>query len=172
MPGQATVTIKDKQWTCSVANSFTELTGGLSSVPSIPAGTGMLFDLGYDSKSIQIDMSRMLFPLDIIFINSTQGVVGVMSDVQPGEIDVLFENVEYPGARLFLEINAGEAEGIEDGDGVDIQGYVAPSQPGIGSLIEALQLDMGLITALLTFLTETGYLEAETRVAEKAVGGT
>jgi hypothetical protein len=88
----------------------------------------MLFDLGADYKNIQIDMTRMLFPLDIIFINSTQGVVGVLHNVQPGETDVRLENEQLPGARCFLEVNAGEAEGIEDGDNVDIQGYIQPAQ--------------------------------------------
>jgi uncharacterized membrane protein (UPF0127 family) len=171
MAGQVIVTLRDKQWTCTVANTFTELTQGLSGVPSIPAGTGMLFDLGVDYKTIQIDMTRMLFPLDIIFINSTQGVVGVMNNVQPGETDVRLENEMLPGARCFLEVNAAEAEGIEVGDNAAIQGYTAPGQPDIGSIVQAFQLDMGLVTALLAFLTETGALEAETRVAEKAVGG-
>jgi uncharacterized membrane protein (UPF0127 family) len=135
MPGQAIVTIRDKQWTCSVANTFTELTSGLSGVESIQPQTGILFDLGYDQSQIDIDMSEMLFPLDIIFINSIQGVRGVMSDVQPGEIDVRFEATTTPGARFFLEVNAGEAEGIEVGDDVAIQGYAQPTQLDISSLM-------------------------------------
>jgi len=136
MPGNATVTIGSKQWTCSVANTFTELTTGLSGAESLPSGQGMLFDLGSDQKHIEIDMSEMLFPLDIIFINSTQGVVGVMQNVQPGEQAIL-DNETLPGARFFLEVNAGEAEGIEDGDSVDIQGYSQPTQPDIISLMSS-----------------------------------
>ena len=135
MPGQATVTIGDKQWSVSVANTYAELTSGLSGVESIPPQTGMLFDLGYDQSQIDINMSQMLFPLDIIFINSTQGVRGVMSDVQPGEIDVRFEATTTPGARCFLEVNAGEAQGIEVGDDVAIQGYAQPTQLDISSLM-------------------------------------
>jgi uncharacterized membrane protein (UPF0127 family) len=128
MPGQAIVTIKGKQWSVTVANTLTELATGLSGVGSIQPQTGMLFDMGSDQSLIQIDMSEMLFPLDIIFINSTQGVRGVMSAVQPGERDVRFEATITPGARFFLEINAGEAEGIEVGDSVDIQGYSQSTQ--------------------------------------------
>jgi uncharacterized membrane protein (UPF0127 family) len=142
MPGQAVVAIRDKQWSVTVANTYAELTTGLSGVESIPSQTGMLFDLGYDSKTIQVDMSRMLFPLDIIFINSTQGVVGVMQNVEPGQSAEL-DNEALPGARCFLEVNAGEAEGIEDGDSVNIQGYAQPAQFDIGSLI-----NIGLILVM------------------------
>ena len=134
MPGQAIITIRDKQWTCSVANIFAELTTGLSGVPSMPPGTGMLFDLGYDQKHIDIDMSQMLFPLDIIFINSTQGVVGVMNNIEP-PLPATLDNEVLPGARFFLEVNAGEAEGIEVGDDVAIQGYAQPSQLDVSSLM-------------------------------------
>ena len=134
-PRQVLVQINGKQWTCSVANTYIELVTGLSGMPSIPSGTGMLFDLGYDYKTIQIDMTGMLFPLDIIFINSTQGVVGVMQNVEPGETDVRLENEQLPGARCFLEVNAGEAEGIEDGDNVAIQGYAQPTQLDVSNLM-------------------------------------
>jgi len=137
MPGQATVTIKDKQWSVVVASALAELTAGLSGVESIPPGTGMLFDLGYDQKFIQIDMTRMLFPLDIIFINSTQGVVGVISNVEPGMREAGLHNELLPGARCFLEVNAGEAEGVEIGDNVDIQGYTQPAAIDLGSIMEA-----------------------------------
>jgi uncharacterized membrane protein (UPF0127 family) len=145
MPGQAIVTIRDKQWSAFVANTTAELTSGLSGVESIPAQTGMLFDLGYDWQTIQIDMTRMLFPLDIVFINSTQGVVGVMHNVQLGEADVRFENVNVPGARWFLEINAGEAEGISVGDNVAIQGNIAPAQLNLTSLLNYAVIMMMVI---------------------------
>ena len=144
-PQQVLVQINGKQWTCSVANTYTELVTGLSGVPSIPAETGMLFDLGYDYKTIQIDMTGMLFPLDIIFINSTQGVVSVMNNVVPG-MSATLDNETYPGARCFLEVNAGEAEGIEDGDSVSIEGYAQPAQLDISGLISIV------FVALLAFM--------------------
>ncbi|GAI84240.1 unnamed protein product, partial [marine sediment metagenome] len=45
MPGSATVTLNDKQWVVDVAVSASELSAGLGGLASIPAGTGMLFDL-------------------------------------------------------------------------------------------------------------------------------
>jgi uncharacterized membrane protein (UPF0127 family) len=142
MPGQAIVIIKDKQWSVAVANTYAELISGLSGVSSLSPQTGMLFDLGYDQKYIEIDMTRMLFPLDIVFINSTQGVVGVMHNVQPGLTDVRLENEQLPGARCFLEINAGEAEGIEAGDSVNIQGYTQPAQFNVNTLINFMGIAM------------------------------
>lgn len=126
MPGQATITIDSKQWSVGVASTQAEVTSGLSGVSSIPPQTGVLFDLGYDRDYIGIDMSQMLFPLDIIFINSASGVVGVMHDVQPGE-NMVFQGVD--GARYFLEVNAGEAEEVEVGDSVSIQGQGGEVQP-------------------------------------------
>jgi len=145
MPGQAIVTISDKQWTCSVANTFTEVTTGLSGVESLDEGEGMLFDLGLDYSQIDIDMSRMLFPLDIVFINSNQGVVGVLHDVQPGE-EASLSNETLPGARFFLEINAGEAEGIEVGEEVQIEGDITENNliPIMSYLTIFMVLIMGM----------------------------
>ena len=156
MAGQAVVTINGKQWSVSVANTFTELATGLSGVESIPAATGMLFDLGYDHKHIEVDMSRMLFPLDIIFINSTQGVDGVMQNVQPG-LSAILDDTDYPGARYFLEVNAGEAEGIEDWDTVDIQGYtpqVSPLQADIAAMFM-----VGLLGGIMSNVFQTQWEE-------------
>jgi len=124
--GQAIVTIDGKQWIVSVATTTAELVAGLSGIVSIPAGTGILFDMGVDQSSIPVNMSQMLFALDIVFINSTVGVVGVLHDVQPGE-DAQFQADTTAGARYFLEMNAGEAEDIAVGDTVDLRGEVQPA---------------------------------------------
>jgi len=130
MTGQAVVTINGRQWAVSVATTTAELVSGLSGVVSIPAGTGMLFDMGVDRSSIPINMSQMLFALDIVFINSAVGVVGVLHDVQPGD-EAQFQADTTAGARYFLEVNAGEAEDIAVGDSVDLgqpeQGIVQPA---------------------------------------------
>jgi len=122
MPGQAIVTIRDKEWNVAIASTLSELASGLSGLASIPNGNGMLFDLGADYQFIPIDMSRMLFPLDIIFISSQEGVVSIFKEVDPGE-NISFEAMSSP-VRYFLEVNTGEAEGIEIGDSVSIQGDI------------------------------------------------
>lgn len=121
MPGQGVVTIGDKQWSVSIATTISELSQGLSGVPSMPTGTGILFDLGYERGSISVNMSQMLFNLDIVFIGAQSGVVGRCLNVAPGE-SCVFESVN--GARYFLEVNADEAIGVEVGDNVDIEGSV------------------------------------------------
>jgi len=147
MSGQATVTINEKQWAVEVAQTFTELTTGLSGRESLTEGNGMLFDLGYDCGYVDVDMSQMLFPLDIVFINKTNGVIGALRDIQPGQ-DVFFDTNGTPGARFFLEVNAGEAETINDGDDVVIEGYVAVSQIDIGSLMEFMVMMMVLVMGM------------------------
>ncbi len=143
MPGQTVVTIDGKQWTVSVATTTAELVSGLSGVASIPAGTGILFDMGFDRSSIAVNMSEMLFALDIVFINSTQGIVGVLHDVQPGD-EAQFQADTVAGARYFLEVNAGEAEGIEVGDTVDLGG--AEVQPAFWSAVIAAVIAISKIT--------------------------
>jgi len=126
MPGQASVIVGNKEWTVAVASTLSEITTGLSGLPGLAVGTGVLFDLGVDQGYIRIDMSRMQFALDIIFISSYAGVIGVLRNVSPRE-EASFQATSAPGARYFLEVNAGEAEGIEFGDDVVIQGEVQPS---------------------------------------------
>lgn len=118
MPGQAIVTISDRQWQCGVANTPYELSSGLSGVEGILPGTGLLFDLGWDHPAVDIYTDEMLFPMDVIFINSAYGVVEVLQNVSPGD-EALFQG--EVGARYFLEINAGEAEGIEVSNAVLIE---------------------------------------------------
>jgi uncharacterized membrane protein (UPF0127 family) len=144
----------------SVATTPYELTTGLSEVASIPANTGMLFDLGTDQQYIEINMSRMQFFLDIIFINGTYGVVGVLHNAKP-KLPVYFENTELPGARFFLEVNAGEAEGIEVGDDVVILGDVTVNQLSLNSLIS--------LTVIL--LVMTMFVRMTSNVLETPGGG-
>jgi len=130
MPGQATVTIGESVWSCSVASTSEELTNGLSNIPSIVAGDGMLFDLGGVYGSLLIDMASMLFPLDIIFIDVNGLVNSVAHDVQPLDTDITGTN-----ARYFMEVNAGEAVDIEVGDSVSIEGYPPEEEEEEGTTI-------------------------------------
>jgi uncharacterized membrane protein (UPF0127 family) len=110
MPGQATVTINDNQWVVSLATTYAELTTGLSGVESIAAGTGMLFI--FPAKPVTVDTSKMLFPIDIIFISEST-VIDVASNIEPGYLVT-----EETPCDMFLEVNAGEAAGVEVGDTV------------------------------------------------------
>jgi len=130
MSGQAVVTIKGKQWQCSVASTLAEQTTGLSGVSSIPANTGMLFDLGslefitVPVTSVTIDMSQMLFPIDVVFMDSNGMVLGVIYELYPGVNETFQSDM---GIRYFLEMNAGESVGILPGDKayIEISGAMA-----------------------------------------------
>ncbi|MDP2955178.1 MAG: DUF192 domain-containing protein [Longimicrobiales bacterium] len=147
MPGQAVVTIGSRQWSVALATTLEEITQGLGGVEAIAPGTGMLFDVGQD-QVIQVTTVPMLFDLDIVFIHSTQGVVGVARGVQPG----LLVTSDGP-ARFFLEVNAGEAEGVQAGDSVLIEPLeaVAVEDGGVASIVNfgvaigTLALAMGML---------------------------
>ena len=113
MINQAIVTIQDKQWSVSVASTYSELTKGLGGMASIPAGAGMLFILS-KQRPITVTTTPMLFPIDIIFIADGL-VIDVVSNVAAGYLVT-----EQTPCDLFLEVNSGEAEGIESGDAVGI----------------------------------------------------
>ncbi len=110
MPGEAIVTIRDKQWTVSIADTPWELAQGLGGLPELAPDTGMLFDTGW-TQVIQVTTEPMLFPIDIAFLSETMVVTEVYHDIEPG----LLVTSTLP-ARYFLEVNAGELEGIDAGD--------------------------------------------------------
>jgi len=117
MPGTARVTINEKEWAVDVALSPSELAAGLGGIASIPAGTGMLFELGTE-QAVEVTTEPMLFNIDIIFISEGLEVVDMVRDVAPG-----FLVTEDTPVRYFLEVSAGETEGIEAGDSVEIADY-------------------------------------------------
>lgn len=112
MAGQALVTIKDKQWAVDIAVLPPELFQGLGGIPAIPAGIGMLFDMGYE-QIIQITTVPMLFPLDIAFLSEDLTVTEVYRNVEPGYL-VISQGL----SRYFIEVNAGELQDINLDDQV------------------------------------------------------
>lgn len=151
---QATVTVDGNVWTVSVASTYSELLAGLSGVASIFAGTGMLFDMGSDQDYISVNMSEMLFSLDILFVNSSGGVVGVLRDVVPGEA-VAFSRGNGLGARFFMEVNAGELVDVSVGDSVVIEGLQPPTESLIVTVMSGV-VAMGLIVPMVAAATAMG----------------
>ncbi|GAI71219.1 unnamed protein product [marine sediment metagenome] len=111
MSGQAVISINENEWAVSLATTYAELTTGLSGVASLAAGTGMLFILPA-KQQVTVDTSNMLFPIDIVFISESL-VIDVASNIQPGYLVT-----EETPCDMFLEVNAGEAAGVEAGDTV------------------------------------------------------
>jgi len=144
MAGQAVVTIRDNQWQVSLATDYLELIQGLSNAPQIPSKTGMLFDLGHDTI-FTVTTKEMLFPIDIVRISSAMTVTDVAHDVQPGQL----VTSDTP-ARYFLEVNAGEASGINLAEQVAIQWMTSatPLQIDISGLVVML-LAMALMASMV-----------------------
>ena len=115
MAAQATVTIRDKKWSVTIANTPGELAQGLGGIPGIAPRTGMLFDLGWE-QTIQVTTVPMLFPLDVAFFSDSLVVTEAYRHVDPGCI----VTSQLP-ARYFLEVNAGELEGIDSGDQASVE---------------------------------------------------
>ena len=69
----------------------------------------MLFDMGYE-QTITVTTEPMLFPLDIAFLSEALEVTEVYPNVAPG-----YQVNSIAPARYFLEVNAGELEGITEG---------------------------------------------------------
>ena len=115
MAGQLTVRISDKEWLASLAQAPWELTQGLGGLPEIPQGTGMLFDLGFE-QAVTVTTEPMLFPLDIVFVSESLAITEIYSDVLPG-----YHVSSTLPARYFLEVNAGEMDGVDSGAQVSLE---------------------------------------------------
>ena len=114
MAGQAVVRIGDKEWLTDMATLPWELEQGLGGLPELPPGTGMLFDMGFE-QTIHVTTVPMLFPLDIAFLSEQLTVTEVYHNVEPGYLVTSTQP-----ARYFIEVNAGELEGIEPEDTVSV----------------------------------------------------
>jgi len=110
-----TIAVKNKQWNINIATNPWELTQGLGGLSDIPVQEGMLFDLGMP-QTIQVTTMPMLFPLDIAFFSETLEITEVYRNIQPGYLVT-----SISPARYFLEVNAGELEGIESGDQATVE---------------------------------------------------
>jgi len=123
MAGQAVVTIKDKQWAVDIASNSRELSQGLGGLLELPSGTGMLFGLEYE-RVIEVTTVQMLFSLDIAFLSEDMTITEVYHDVEPGYI-VTSQSL----ARYFLEVNAGDMEGIKAGGVASLELLAMQSEP-------------------------------------------
>jgi len=154
-----TVTIGEKYWQVEVVSTPAELAAGLGGLESIPAATGMLFDLE-TSRPVQVTTEPMLFNIDIIFISETLQVEDIVLDVPPGYL----VTQETP-VRYFLEVNAGEAQGVEIRDAVDMAlDYTTGDEaPIIGELTEITGFMRFAVAAVIIGLFTGGMLKLFTR---------
>ncbi|MDP4280161.1 MAG: DUF192 domain-containing protein [Dehalococcoides mccartyi] len=114
MAGQATIRIGDREWLVDVATQPWELSQGLGGLSGLLAGTGMLFDLGWE-QIIEVTTVPMLFPIDIAFFSDDLTVIELYRNMEPGYL----VTAQSP-ARYFLEVNAGELADIEAGSQAEV----------------------------------------------------
>lgn len=115
MTKQAIVTIGNKEWITSLADTPWELAQGLGGITEIPQDTGMLFDMGFE-QIIHVTTVPMLFPLDIAFLSEDMVVTEIYRDIQPGYLVTSTST-----ARYFLEVNAGELDGVDIGSQASVE---------------------------------------------------
>ena len=140
MPGQAIVTIKDKQWVVDVASTYLELAYGLGGLVELAAGTGMLFDLGWE-QTIEVTTVPMLFTLDIAFISEDMTVTEVYHNIERGNLVIS----QVP-ARYFLEVNADEMAGIESATQVAFKYLLTEgTMPATSDLISVVMPFIGFL---------------------------
>jgi DNA topoisomerase IB/uncharacterized membrane protein (UPF0127 family) len=97
---------------------------GLSNTEDLETKSGMFFELHNELDKVPIDMGRMKYPLDIIFITIDMKVSKVMRQVMP-KIDVTYTGKP---AYYFIEVNAGEADSIKTNEQVQIESYESKIQ--------------------------------------------
>jgi uncharacterized membrane protein (UPF0127 family) len=136
MAGQVRVTIADKEWLVSLANTPWELMQGLGGIPEMPQATGMLFDMGYE-QTIHATTAPMLIPLDIAFFSEAMAITDIYRNIPPGYLvtSTLL-------ARYFLEVNAGELDGVDSGSQASFE-FLAPV-----TVVEASDL----VTPMISFM--------------------
>ncbi|MEX1052034.1 MAG: DUF192 domain-containing protein [Patescibacteria group bacterium] len=105
-----------------LAQTFEERSQGLSDRPTLEGGTGLLFVFD-EIRPVSFWMRNMHFDLDIIWIRHGK-IVGIERNVpapdpgiDPGDLP-LYESGE--AVSHVLELNAGEAAGLNVGDSVEV----------------------------------------------------
>ena len=107
-----------------MAETDAEIELGLSYRESLPADTGMLFQLGYGDTYPRVWMKGMEFPLDIIWIDKWK-VVDIHHNVPNEPLDTPEEElplyIPASPVDMVLEVNAGYAKehDIQVGDNLE-----------------------------------------------------
>jgi uncharacterized membrane protein (UPF0127 family) len=125
MAGRVKVTIGGKEWLADLAVSSWELTLGLGGLSELPPSRGMLFDLGA-MQIIEVTTEPMLFPLDIAFLSEDLVVSEIYRNIPSGYLVTSIQP-----SRYFLEVNASELDGVENGQVADVSCLTPPVVPQV-----------------------------------------
>jgi len=113
-PPLRTITIGSATFQVEVADTESARELGLGERASLPAGRGMLFV--FDTPGSQgMWMKDMRFPLDIIWAREDGTITTVLHDVATSTYPEAFYS-KTPDASYVVELNAGAASGIFEGE--------------------------------------------------------
>lgn len=146
-----TVIINGRTWDVEIATTSSERTQGLSGRRSLDADHGMLFDMGGVVREIDINVSDMNFPLDIMFFSEDGVVQAALWSQYPQDELIPCTFPSGPGARFFLEVNEFEGADVRHGDSVVITGYT-PATPITTSSIFDLMITMMIVTMMMKMM--------------------
>lgn len=111
--GKCKITIGNKSYQVSLAETEEEQMKGLQGVHTLPEDEGFLF-VFEEPGEVGFWMKDTLIPLDIIYINDDDEVIAVEQGV-PGDETIL----EHSDVKYVLEVN--KDSGIKIGDELDIE---------------------------------------------------
>ncbi len=121
MPAQRTkLSLNNHSFQTTILRTDEERIRGLSGTKSLPGNKAMLFVFPHND-TWGIWMKDMNFPIDILWVNSSNKVVHIVKDAQPSSYpDTVFEPSE--DARYVIETISGTIEetGIKKGDTVTL----------------------------------------------------
>lgn len=124
--------INKKTFKVALVSSDKDMKAGLSGKPQLKEGHGMLFYFG-NEQEVTMNMGGMKYPIDMVFINDNDEVVKVAT-MQEDSKDITVKDVLF-----VLEVNSGEAEGLEGEEVIHIQNLsniVVKRQGGTIDMIE------------------------------------
>ena len=111
--GKCKITIGNKSYQVSLAETEEDQMKGLQGVHTLPEDEGVLF-VFEEPGEVGFWMKDTLIPLDIIYINDDDEVIAVEQGV-PGDETIL----EHSDVKYVLEVN--KDSGIKIGDELDIE---------------------------------------------------
>ena len=111
--GKCKITIGNKSYQVSLAETEEEQMKGLQGIHTLPEDEGVLF-VFEEPGDVGFWMKDTLIPLDIIYINDDDEVIAVEQGV-PGDETIL----EHSDVKYVLEVN--KDSGIKIGDELDIE---------------------------------------------------
>ena len=125
--GKCKITIGNKSYQVSLAETEKEQMKGLQGVHTLPEDEGVLF-VFEEPGEVGFWMKDTLIPLDIIYINDDDEVIAVEQGV-PGDETIL----EHSDVKYVLEVN--KDSGIKIGDELDIEDEESSESEIIGMYV-------------------------------------